>query len=67
MPDSQMRDETEIAKVTAAADCKKYEELVEHVRGLAVQYPLDFMQSEDLRKPKYFSLGVYVVPETLFT
>jgi len=57
----------DIEKVKKAADVGLYKELAPKVRGLAVPYPLTYMKKEDLRKMKFFNLGIYIVPDILFT
>lgn len=66
-PDNQIQEIGDIIKLETKADIRLYDQLKHDVVGLAVNYPLNYMRNEDLRKMKYFNLGIYVVPDILFT
>ena len=66
-PDDQICELAHIGKIKKASDVGLYDSLKSSVVGLAVNYPLNFMKNEDLRKMKYFNLGIYIVPDILFT
>lgn len=66
-PDSEIKELKDIERIKSASNLKLYEEEKHMVRGLSVQYPLDYMCKEDLKKLRSFELGLYIVPDILFT
>lgn len=66
-PDNQAGEIKEVEKLITGSDIKLYDELSPEIKGLAVDYPLNFMHQENLKKKGTSNFGLYLVPVTLFT
>lgn len=66
-PDNQATEMKDVEKIVKGANAKLYEQLKNEIVGLAVEYPIKFMSNENLKKKGTYSLGLYLVPDTLFT
>lgn len=66
-PDSKMICTSEVSVVRKKADIKKYDDLKDEITGYAVEFPLDFLSSENLKKMKHFEFGLYILPHHIFT
>lgn len=56
---------SELEQYKKSGDLKKYNQLKENIKGNAVEWPLDFMENENL----YFKINKaeYYIPEISFT
>lgn len=50
-----------------SANKSKYQELSKDICGFAVEFPLNFLEGEDLRTMKDFEFGLFIVPNYVFT
>ena len=66
-PDEQIRTYDDVELLARQAQPELYFELAPHIRGHAVEWPLAFMDREDLRKAKNFQFGLMITPDHLFT
>ena len=57
----------DIDRISKEADLKLYDDLREGIVGLAVDYPILFMDKVDLRKMERHELELYILPESFFT
>ena len=54
-------------RLAKGANAKAYDNLKHEIVGLAVSYPLDFMKHENLKKKDTYNLGLFILPEKVFT
>lgn len=66
-PDNQMRSLREQKNIKQKSEAYLYGEAKESIKGLAVEYPLDYVCDEDLKKVGLNDFGMYFVPDVLFT
>ena len=66
-PDDEMKDIKMVSKVRLNANLDLYKELSPQIKGFGVEFPLRFLQNENLKKIKHFEFGLYVLPEHIFT
>lgn len=66
-PDEQIRSYEGVELLARQARPELYYELSPQIRGRAVEWPLAFMDRENLRKAKNFQLGLLITPNHLFT
>ena len=62
-----MIDSEAIEKIKCAADTATYDEDKLQIQGYAVQFPLKFLEKENLKKMKHFEFGLFMLPNHLFT
>ena len=58
---------SDIKKLKADANPSLYDSKIRFVKGLAVEYPLDFLREENLRQTKSFEFGLFILPNYVFT
>jgi phospholipase D1/2 len=66
-PDNLARVTSDTTTLIERADPSKYSDLSKDIKGLAVEFPLDFLSGEDLRTMKHFEFGLLIVPNYVFT
>ena len=66
-PDSIMETFEDIEMAENIADNQLYFELSDEIIGLAVYFPLQFLNKEDLKKLRFFDLGISILPKNAFT
>lgn len=62
-----MREGRDVAKMRKRPNLEDYEKSKSKVLGYAVEFPLDFLANENLKKMKHFEFGLYMVPNHVFT
>ena len=67
LPDNIVTDSSEQELFTKGADIRNYELMKQTVKGLAVEYPLRYLEKKDLMTKGLTHFGYYFVPDTLFT
>jgi hypothetical protein len=67
MPDSQAVELKDVERLAKAANPAIYNELKQDIVGLAVSYPLEYMRNENLKKKDTYNLGLFILPEKVFT
>ena len=65
-PDDTMKTYEEVLSVGAQADIKKYDELKDGIKGIAVQMPVNFLSGVDMMVQKYFEAKTAVLPTHMF-
>lgn len=56
-----------VASLKEKADITKYDELKDDIKGVGVDFPLQFLKNENLKKMKHFEFGLYLLPNHIFT
>ena len=54
-------------QLQSQAKVDRYHDLKNDIRGFAVEFPLEFLSEENLRKLNHFEFGLYLVPDHIFT
>ena len=66
-PDDEIRTYDDVQILASKANPALYPMLAGQIHGFAVEWPLAFLEREDLRKAKAFQFGLLMTPEHLFT
>lgn len=70
-PDDEITTFKKLAEVLEARDPEKvkekYHELKDGIKGFGVEFPLNFLIDENLKKFKTFEFGLHLVPSNIFT
>lgn len=66
-PDNTIKKYADVAILKKNSNPSSYNEQCRYIRGLAVEYPLEFLSQEDLKKAKSFQFGLIIVPNYVFT
>ena len=66
-PDAEAKSYADLKRLKHLADSDLYPEKKKFIKGLAVEYPLEFLRDEDLRKTKSFEFGLFILPNYVFT
>lgn len=67
MPDNQALELKDVERLAKGAKASLYEELKKEIVGLAISYPLNFMKNENLKRKDTYNLGLFILPEKVFT
>lgn len=67
LPDNTILESSQHEQFSKSADLRNYELMKQTVKGLAVEYPLRYLEKKDLMTKGLTHFGYYFVPDTLFT
>lgn len=66
-PDDTMKNSDMVKEVKNEADIGLYWELKDDIKGIACEFPLLFLEEEDISKQKYFEMSSLILPTHMFT
>lgn len=66
-PDSTAITADHIMPLRCNAKPHLYEQLAPLIKGYHVEFPLNFLGKDDLKKMKHFEFGLYMLPHHIFT
>jgi hypothetical protein len=66
-PDNKIDTVADVKTLKEAANIELYDELKGEIKGFGVDFPLNFLNGENLRKIKHFEFGLFLLPSHIFT
>ena len=66
-PDDTVKKVSSVRELQNQAKPGKYHERKNQILGFGVEFPLEFLSEENLRKLNHFGFGLYLVPDHIFT
>lgn len=66
-PDDTIKRVSSVRQLQSQARPERYMDLKDQIIGFAVEFPLEFLGEENLRKLNHFEFGLYLVPDHIFT
>jgi hypothetical protein len=66
-PDNEIATVAQVDSFKKKANPELYHQLTPQIKGYGVDFPLNFLSGENLKRMKHFEFGLFMLPNHIFT